>query len=344
MKNIKCIRYPKLRQFRDIIREVSLDAAYSGDDENGDPIYDGSLEKPTLIFDGAVKVHGTNFGLNYTKSLGMWVQSRRVAFPLTVESSPYGMVDFVNNRKDLFMEVFNHLDPALDLSKHTATIYGEFAGKGVQSNVGVSNLDKTLFVFGLRITNNKTEESRWISSSWIGKKRDRVYPIQYFTSYKVEIDFNNPQLAQNTLAKLTQKVEDECPVALALGHSGIGEGIVWTAKYKDKTYRFKVKGEKHSVTKVKTLAPVDIEKIKSIDEFVQYSMTHNRLLQAISELNKPEEEVSTKDTGDVLKWLVNDIHSEESDTLEESGLSPRDVNKYISGEARKMFFKYLDEL
>jgi hypothetical protein len=68
-----------------------------------------------------------------------------------------------------------------------------------------------------------------------------------------------PQLVQNTLSELTMAVEEECPVAKAFGFSGVG--IVWSVNVNGTIHRFKVKGELHSSSKVKTLASVDVEKL-----------------------------------------------------------------------------------
>lgn len=43
--------------------------------------------------------------------------------------------------------------------------------------------------------------------------------------------------------------------------------------------------------------------------------------------------------GDLIRWMVTDISSEEMDTMIKNGLEPKDVNKYISTKTRDMFFK-----
>lgn len=141
---------------------------------------------------------------------------------------------------------------------------------------------------------------------------------------------------------LTLQVEQECPVAKHFGVSGVGEGIVWSTEYKGSVHRFKVKGKKHSVSKVKTLAPVDIEKINSVNEFVEYSVTQNRFDQALGEVFS-DSEPTIKKMGDLIRWIVNDIAKEEIDTMSKNNLEPKDVNKYISTKVRDMFKKYLDE-
>jgi hypothetical protein len=148
-----------------------------------------------------------------------------------------------------------------------------------------------------------------------------------------------PQLVQNQLSDMTIEVEDECPVAKAFGFSGVGEGIVWTCEFKGVVHRFKVKGEKHSSSKVKTLANVDVEKIESIQKFVDYAVTQSRFKQALENVFPNDEPIDTKKLGDVIRWVVNDIIKEEMDTMVENNLEPKEVNKYISTKVRDMFFK-----
>jgi hypothetical protein len=148
-----------------------------------------------------------------------------------------------------------------------------------------------------------------------------------------------PQLVQNQLSELTLAIEEQCPVAKEFGFEGIGEGIVWTAEFKGVVHRFKVKGEKHSSSKVKTLAAVDTEKLNSITEFVEYAVTDSRFNQALENVFPNNEPVDTKKLGDVIRWVVNDIIKEEMDTLASNGLEPKDVNKYISTVVRTKFFK-----
>ena len=55
------------------------------------------------------------------------------------------------------------------------------------------------------------------------------------------------------------------------------EGVVWTLEFHAPGYRpmlssrFKVKGEKHSASKAKTVASVDPEKHENVEKFVQYA-------------------------------------------------------------------------
>ena len=101
---------------------------------------------------------------------------------------------------------------------------------------------------------------------------------------------------------------------------------------------FKTKGEKHSVTKVKKLVEVDVEKLNSINEFVEYSVTENRFNQA-KHVIFGEDYLDRRKLGDFIRWIINDIMSEELDTMKKNNLEPKDVNKYISNKIRTMFFE-----
>ena len=161
-----------------------------------------------------------------------------------------------------------------------------------------------------------------------------------FDTYSIKVDLNEPKESQNKLIELTNKVEEQCPVAKYFGEEGGGEGIVWTANYLGKNFRFKVKGEKHSVSKVKKLASVDPEKLKSIKSFIEYAVTDNRLNQAIENVF-PNKDLDVKKTGEVIRWMARDIIAEESDTLESNNLSWKEVASNVAKEVKTKFFKQL---
>lgn len=342
MEKIKCIKFPKIEQFRNVVTNLNRQFGFVGLDENGDAIYDHTRVKPTLKFRGSVKLHGTNAGVSFNDKFGVWTQSRNTAFKLNEHDSHMGFTFFVNTHKGLFESWFKKIadENNIDTSKFCISIFGEWVGKSIQKGVGISNIDKSYFIFGVKVSNPDDENftSIWLDHGGISSVENRIYNILDFQTFEIDIDFNNPKLVSNILGDITQDVEDECPVAKALGHSGIGEGVVWSCDFNGVRHSFKVKGEKHSVSKVKTLASVDIEKLNSVMEFVDYSVTRPRIEQGLKEVFGSPEEYDTKKTGDFLRWIINDIMSEEMDVLIGNDLTPKDVNKYISTKARQMFF------
>jgi hypothetical protein len=149
-------------------------------------------------------------------------------------------------------------------------------------------------------------------------------------------------MSQNSLVDLTIAVETECPVGKHFGVSGVGEGIVWTC-VTDPTLKFKVKGEKHSVSRVKTIAAVDVEELENVNSFVEYALTESRLEQGFNWLTENGYELTTKSTGPFLKWINGDIVKEESDVLVKNQLDMKRVGSKLSEKARFWFFKKLDK-
>ena len=342
----KMIKFPSIEQFRSVVSNINRQYNFAGLDENGEAIYDPSLPKPVLKFKGTVKLHGTNAGVSYNAKENLWAQSRENI--ITPEKDNAGFAFFAHTHETEFLRMFFDVAAKedIDLHKNTISIYGEWAGKGIQKGVGISNIEKSFFIFGVKITpHTETEEeikenpAYWVDGSYLRNEDARIYNIEDFQTYEIDIDFNMPQLVQNDLSDLTIAVEEQCPVAKHFGAEGIGEGIVWSVEFKGVVHRFKVKGEKHSSSKVKTLAAVDVEKLNSITEFIDYVVTESRFNQALENTYPNNEPIDIKKMGDLIRWVVNDVIKEESDTLAKSGLEPKDVNKYISAKVREMFFK-----
>lgn len=341
----KMIKFPSIEQFRTVVANVNRRYNFVGLDENGDAIYDPSLPKPVLTFKGTVKLHGTNAGVSFNES-GYWAQSRENI--ITPEKDNAGFAFFVESKKEVFNKLFREIQENTNVSyeHNTVTIYGEWCGGNIQKGVAITNLPKSFFIFGVKVTPHTSSEEElkqkpayWIPSHYLNSPEDNIYNIEDFQTWTLDIDFNMPQLVQNKLSELTIAVEEECPVGKAFGFSGIGEGIVWSCEYQGVVHRFKVKGEKHSSSKVKTLANVDVEKIESIQKFVDYAVTESRFNQALENVFPNEEPIDTKKLGDVIRWVVNDVIKEEMDTMVENKIEPKEVNKYLSSKVREMFFK-----
>ncbi len=343
------ISFPSIEQYRNIVTNINRQANFVGLNEDGDAIYDYNLPKPVLTFSGSVKLHGTNAGVCYNKAHGLWAQSRENI--ITPEQDNAGFAFFVESNKDVFMGLManiarvNNLGYELDVLGYTMSIYGEWCGGNIQKGVGITNLPKSFFIFGVKVSpfpiegEEKPRAAYWVDYSYLRSPENRIYNINDYQTWIMDINFNQPELVQNKLSDLTLAVEAECPVAKAFGFSGVGEGIVWSCEYKGVVHRFKVKGEKHSSSKVKTLASVDVEKINSIKEFVEYAVSESRFNQGLEKTFPNNEPVDVKKMGALMKWIVDDIIKEEMDTMVSNKLEPKDVGKYVSAKVREMFFK-----
>lgn len=318
-------KFPSIDQFRNVIRELKLNHDYQGKDTNDEPLYSHSEPYPTIAFEGTVKLHGTNAGIvKYNNKIEF--QSRERVLTLTQDNAGF-MLSLSSKNLDKLFE-------GIEFNNYVA-IYGEWCGQGIQSGVALSQLPKMFVIFGLKV------DDVWIPY-FKSIPEENIFNIQDFPKFQIEVDFNNPELVQNKLIELTENVEKECPVGKHFGVSGIGEGIVWTASYKDKVYRFKTKGEKHSSSKVKTLASVNVDELNSINEFVDYSLTDSRLNQGISVLKEQGLPINQSSTGEFLRWIIGDIVKEESDTIISNQIDMKKANPVISKNARLWYFNNLE--
>lgn len=354
---MKHISFPSIEKFANIVANINRTYNFVGLDDNNEPIYDLSKPKPTLTFKGTVKLHGTNAGVCYNKKDGLWVQSRENI--ITPESDNAGFAFFVESNKEAFLDFFkkiareNDLGYAIDVENVTISIYGEWCGGNIQKGVGITNLPKSFFIFGVKVTPSTIENSEkqpvayWLDSSDLRNHDVKIYNIEDYQTYSVDIDFNVPQLIQNKLIELTLAVEEECPVAKAFGFSGIGEGIVFSYKNdKGEVFRFKSKGEKHAGnSKVNTLRKVDDVKINTCIEISNKVTPTWRLEQMLEKqfdlINGGK--IDVKGLGGYIKLVISDIIKEDSDVLAEANLEPKDIGKYVSDIARKYFFSRQNE-
>lgn len=341
----KFIKFPSIGQFRDAIKQVQSACAYH------------NVPLPTVEFRGTVKLHGTNAAVVIAAD-GTWhCQSRERI--ITPESDNAGFAAFVYGHKAYWDQLAEGLSAAIDSDDETMQIYGEWCGGNIQKGAGLSYLPKMFVIFAVRFSVD-VEGTEWdIVQGWdeifdlVPNKPENIYFSNQFPEYKVTIDFNSPTLVQNQLVEITETVEKDCPVARHFLPDStdelIGEGVVWTVDFNgdfelpdvlNDTFmglRFKVKGVRHSQSKVKTIAAVDTDKIKSISDFVDYSCTENRLNRGIDFLKESGIIPKRQSIGTFIKWVITDILKEELDTMIASGIEPKDVNGQIARKAREFF-------
>jgi len=338
-------KFTDVNQFRNVIRDIKHAAQFVGMDENNDPIMNREAKMPTVSFHGTVKLHGTCSGVAQDCNGNIWCLGRN--HNVTVEKDNAGFAFFAEANRSILRDMLVDIRKKKELcNDETVIIYGEWCGGNIQKGVAINGLDKMFVIFAVKIVSSDNENNYYLHrEDWAEYKcpESRIYNINDYKSFDINIDFSNPVEAQNKLVEITEEVEKECPVGKDFGHSGIGEGVVYEAWWNDTRYIFKVKGGKHSSSKVKKTAHVDAEKLNSIKEFVDYAVTENRLEQGIEQVfTTKSEEISRKGTGDFLRWVANDVAKEEMDTMVNNGLEPKDVNGKISDKARNWFFAKLD--
>ncbi len=348
------LKFPSIDQFRSTVKSVRDRAAHH------------QVPLPTLTFHGTVKLHGTNAGaVMDVPSEELWAQSREQL--ITLEKDNAGFARFV----DTWYSVFRFLgqtalkQDTLGLQNTTHVgIFGEWCGQGIMKGVAISQVPKMFVIFGIalydvnKVYDDGDTEKNWLPPDVLSKvvrasghdtKEVPIFCINDFPTFSIDIDFARPELAQAKLVELTSAVDKECPVGLHFGVSGVGEGIVWTCfqdggKIQTADLIFKVKGEKHSETKVKTLADVDVEKMNSIHEFVTRVVTEHRMEKMVEKMKENGDELLPQNTPIFLKLIGQDVIKEESDTMEASGLPHKDVMPAVNRAARQWFITLVNKV
>lgn len=349
--------FPKIGQYPQMTKSITHTFRYEGIDENEQIIYNNK-PLPKLKWSGSIKTHGTNIGIAQNSDRDIWIQSRSQI----KTNGHFQSVLFINTNIEIFKTIFENIrkEFAKDFRKEyddlTIVIFGEWAGGNIQKGVGISKITTPfLYGFDVKLISETEQFTNFYEDKYLKHLQDQhehIYTKFQFPTYIMEIDFNNPQLFQNKLIALTDTIEKRCPVADALlqdfvgDDELIGEGIVWRYNsVKTGCLRFKVKGEKHQTSgKVKSLKSIDQGKLEAINAFAVFAATVNRVEQAVFEAIPEGEVASRANTGDVLRWVANDIIKEETDNLNAQGLEWKDVSNKTSAVARTIFFDILDDL
>lgn len=335
------ISFPSIEQFRNVIKHVRDNAKYH------------QVPVPKVQFTGTVKLHGTNAAVVFDPVTSeMWCQSKENI--ITPENDNAGFAIWAHGKREELKQMFLEIHTAVRLADmiNPIQIYGEWCGGSIQKSVGLNQLPKMFVIFGIRVSVD-AESQKWFSpeevaDSVVSNGVD-IFHIYQFPTWKKVIDFTRPEDVQNELIDITVGVETRCPVAnQLLGDKAVGdlvgEGVVWTADHAiDSTInvdglRFKVKGKKHSVSKVKVLAAVDTEKVASVNEFADNVCTVARFEQFLDRM--AQDGLDNKDvlnTGAFIKLVMSDIVKEELDTIAANGLTTKDIAGPCSTRIRNFY-------
>ena len=240
---------------------------------------------------------------------------------------------YMKAREDVLTTIIEYISPDFeeDDTVTDVVLYGEWCGQGIQKGVAVSELPKMFVIFGIKLVTKDDDENRWLVLS--------DYSDIHFPEHRI---FNIHHFAQNKMIAITEEVERECPVGKAFGVSGIGEGVVWkciNGSFGSSSW-FKIKGEMHSVTKVKTLAPIDVEAVENMRAFVESVVTEARLEQGLDNLIREQlKPFEMKSLGDFIRWVYNDVVKEEADTIVANQIDTKKLGSAVANAARPWYIE-----
>lgn len=299
-----------------------------------------------MNYGGKVKLHGTNAGVQVTP-LGEVVAQKRssIIYP---DNDNQGFAQWVYENEEAFKEV---------ASEYTMVIHGEWFGPKIQKGVACSAIpEKNFAIFAIEMASLGNPPTYYVEPFQIERMLGRDGPWYILPwEHELFIDFTDQWKSEKAAAEITNKVleVEACDpfIKRNFGIEGIGEGLVYFPKFDSltgsyahaiKPFIFKAKGKKHQSNVHKsTKEPVDIEKLNSIQEFVDKFVTPSRLEQAFNEaVNR---EARTKLIGIFLKWVSDDVKKESVAELEESELEWDDVRKQLMTSARCWYQNLIDE-
>lgn len=353
----RMIKFPSIEQFRNVIRNVEHAAQYVGQDPvTNTPIMNRGAKLPVITVTAVEKIHGSNFGVCYSVPDGFWVQSRENI--ITPESDNAACAFNAIQNKDAWISIIYDLaeEYSVNLNTHIISVYGEWCGGNIQKNSAATGLDKMAVIFRhfkvSPIEPSEDEVAVWhetkVQGDWVDSAENRIYNISTFPTWEFEIDFNQPLMSQNAMIELVEKtIEPNSPFGLQFGIDGnIGEGIVCSFMLNGTLQQFKVKGTKHSASKVKTLKPVDNEKLQKVQNIAQQVTPAWRLEQMFTLANDTINGgvPAMTNMGSFMKLLNQDILKEESDVIAAAGLEPKEVFATVSKIARQWYNEELDRL
>ena len=346
---MKMIKFPKIEQFSSIVSNIKKQTQFQGFDENDEPIMDRYAILPKVVFKGTTKCHGTNGSIAFNANTNeFWVQSRKNI--ITPEKDNAGFAFFVYSNEELFKKLIIQFaeEQNIDINRYMIVVSGEWAGKGIQKGVAITEASKFFAIFAVKLVpinsdGENEEDNQWVSdiTTFPVDNEKRIFNIHQFGTFEIEIDFEKPQESQNKLIEYTDEVEKQCPAGKFFGvtENTIGEGIVWVGEYKDRRKVFKTKGEEHAKSKVKTLRGVDLVSLNSSIEFANTVCKAWRLEQGAQEvcdtLNGGEYDI--KKTGEVIRWVMKDILEEELVLIKEYGLTPKQFGAQVSKIVARWF-------
>lgn len=359
--SVKMSSIPNLKEF---IQKKTLQHQFVGKDEDGNPIYDESKELPSLDVVGTVKLHGTSAGICFDVENNKIVPMSKKNI-LTIESDNYGFAKWFYEELIPSDEKYQSLLDTFDTIQFFSTgvgyaiqmanakyivLHGEWAGKGIQKGVGISNLEKDFFLFGVKVYSDE-ENYIWLPPTLVVQhiKAKRLFKnIFDYKTYPMKLDLNNPEDFIKSAKEALSEVENECPVAtshiekLEDGQNKNGEGLVfWTVC--DPVKPFKLKDERfvklrRNKKKEKTPRVFSKEEI----ELAESLAPDWRIAQAFQEVygENWEKQVSMNEFPDILRWVLEDINKEEKITLEESGINLKKVKPLIVEKIKDTIFSF----
>ena len=286
------------------------------------------LEPVPLV--GLVKLHGTHADILVYNDDRIILQSKNVS-NLTTANDNCGFAAAMTDKtatildiRDKYIARWTTLNPNTSLDRTCPVlIAGEWIGTTIQKYVAVSQLSRRFVIISVAINNAWIDDSQYPSIEAPGSA---IYNISCGGRFTATL---YPDDIRRTLAeveKLAEEVAASCPFAASFGIIGEGEGIVWKPVPSHLNFNpalwFKTKGGRFKPTFApapKTLPVDQQEKRDAADAVAKIWCTEERLQQGWDFLKEIGVERDMKGLRRYLKWVQDDVLTEEKAYIEENG-------------------------
>lgn len=287
MDKLTFTRFTDIEQLHHLVSNITKSKQIFS--STGEPIKPFELAfSQDIVYKGKVKLHGQNAGITIQQE-GIRAQSRNQF----IDDSGFGK--FVLENKAYLSQLLEQ-----DTYKRIC-IFGEYAGKGVQSKVALSQLKDTIFaVFAIQFEDSHVmvEPSDVLAFLTKYSPLPKNWFVLPWHTEDISMNFMNEEKLKASAAvidDMVQLIDQEDPwVKTLFGKSGPGEGLVMypLTFADDKTkclplelfsaFVFKAKGTSHQVVKTKSSAEVVVPNAQNVNAFVDLVVTEARLLQGLA--------------------------------------------------------------
>jgi hypothetical protein len=267
---------------------------------------------PRLRYRGTVKLHGTNSAVaELTSGDELLLAQSRTRF-VEVGADNCGFAAFVEERRAAFAALFARVRSELGLTDAApCRLFGEFAGKGVQKAVGISEAPKFFAIFAVH-AGDRFHDLEAFPGLW--DEASRIFNVLQFGVWHLELLRIDAMSSLAEVDAATEAVGRRCPGAAFLGLEGPGEGLVWQCldRLEDSALWFKSKAEATPAALPDGAGGQSLE--ARAKAFAAAVVTPARLEQA-EEAARLAGKVGAAAIGAIVVWIAEDALREEGQEL-----------------------------
>lgn len=313
--------------------------------------------RPQVSLRGKIKLHGMNTAFGAGPD-GIWAQSREHI--LTPALDPGGARTTLLGFADRFAQENASL---IDMEGFTFTVFGEWAGTGVQKKDAITQIGRKMFFpflvsfhgpgFTARPEDRRAERRQILVDTaperireWIGFEDPSLF-VMPWDGDAVTFDFADPERLEAAVEAINARSEavglSDPFVRDLFGVEGPGEGLVYVPDTTSgpitlDTYAnltFKAKAARHRVKISDKAAKIATELPKDAHDFVETFVTENRMEQMLAE--KLSGDTDKTRTGDFVAAVIKDVFKESVPERAALDVTDKALSGLISRKAAKWF-------